>query len=83
MLGPERTGNNGAKETDKGISEVSRKLGITKKMLWDWKTNEAKIVASKVGSRTVTRQRKGKWDDMERELYDRFSEVRGIYYLLN
>ena len=46
-------GNDGAGKTDRGIAEGTKQLGITIKMLLDWKKNEAKIVASKKGSRAL------------------------------
>ena len=82
LLGRVRVGNDGAEETEKRISEVARECGITIKMLSDWKKNEAKIIASKKGSRALPKPRKAKWEEMEQQLYDRFMEVRGMYYYL-
>lgn len=38
---------------------VSKQLGVTKKMLWEWVKQENAIVASRRGSRQVEKVKKG------------------------
>jgi len=61
-----------------GITWVAKQLGITNKMLRGWLKQEEAIVASSGGSRQVEKVRKARWEDMEKQLYEKFEEVRAL-----
>lgn len=59
-------------------SIVSKQLGVSERLLRDWTHKEDKILASRVGSRTVekTQLQKGRWNKMEERLFEKFREER-------
>lgn len=57
---------------------VARQLGITNTILREGLKQEEKIVTSVGGPRQEEKARKARWEDMERQLYEKFEETRAL-----
>ena len=68
--------DNMGKEVPKTLRGVAKEFGITLGMLQEWQKKEKDILASPVGSQKVQKSRVGKWEEMEKLLYERFLAKR-------